>query len=225
MVFQDRREAGRVLARELREFADRNDVVVLALPRGGVPVAYEVATALRTPLDVFLVRKLGVPGAEELALGALASGGLRVADEAFLRRHAIPPETVERIARREKAELDRREHAYRGDRPRLELQDRVVILVDDGLATGWSMTAAVLALRRADPASIVVAVPVGPEEVCEDLRRIADAVVCAETPEPFVAVGRWYGDFDQTTDAEVRELLAKSRALPAGAPAAASGAR
>ncbi|HEY4231001.1 MAG TPA: phosphoribosyltransferase family protein [Thermoanaerobaculia bacterium] len=211
-MLQDRREGGRVLARKLKAFASRTDVVVLGLPRGGVPVAYEVASALHAPLEVFLVRKLGMPGAEELAFGALASGGLRLVDESLLRRYGVSAEEVERITERERRELDRRELAYRGGRPALSLRGRVALLVDDGLATGSSMTAAILALRGAAPARIVAAVPVAPAETCECLRQTADAVVCALTPEPFEAVGRWYRDFDQTTDEEVRELLARARA-------------
>jgi predicted phosphoribosyltransferase len=211
-MLHDRREGGRVLARKLKAFAGRTDVVVLGLPRGGVPVAYEVASALRAPLDVFLVRKLGMPGAEELAFGALASGGLRLVDESLLRRYGVSAEEVERIAERERRELDRRERAYRGGRPPLPLRGRVVLLVDDGLATGSSMTAAILALRGVAPARIVAAAPVAPPDTCERLREIADTVVCVLTPDPFEAVGRWYRDFDQTTDEEVRELLARARA-------------
>jgi predicted phosphoribosyltransferase len=211
-MLHDRREGGRVLARKLKAFAGRTDVVVLGLPRGGVPVAYEVASALRAPLDVFLVRKLGMPGAAELAFGALASGGLRLVDESLLRRYGVSAEEVERIAERERRELDRRERAYRGGRPPLPLRGRVVLLVDDGLATGSSMTAAILALRGVAPARIVAAAPVAPPDTCERLREIADTVVCVLTPDPFEAVGRWYRDFDQTTDEEVRELLARARA-------------
>jgi predicted phosphoribosyltransferase len=211
-MLHDRREGGRVLARKLKAFAGRTDVVVLGLPRGGVPVAYEVASALHAPLDVFLVRKLGMPGAEELAFGALASGGLRLVDESLLRRYGVSAEEVERIAERERRELDRRERAYRGGRPPLPLRGRVVLLVDDGLATGSSMTAAILALRGVAPARIVAAAPVAPPDTCERLREIADTVVCVLTPDPFEAVGRWYRDFDQTTDEEVRELLARARA-------------
>ena len=211
-MLHDRREGGRVLARKLKAFAGRTDVVVLGLPRGGVPVAYEVASALRAPLDVFLVRKLGMPGAAELAFGALASGGLRLVDESLLRRYGVSAEEVERIAERERRELDRRERAYRGGRPPLPLRGRVVLLVDDGLATGSSMTAAILALRGVAPARIVAAAPVAPPDTCERLREIADTVVCVLTPDPFEAVGRWYRDFDQTTNEEVRELLARARA-------------
>ena len=211
-MLHDRREGGRVLARKLKAFAGRTDVVVLGLPRGGVPVAYEVASALHAPLDVFLVRKLGMPGAAELAFGALASGGLRLVDESLLRRYGVSAEEVERIAERERRELDRRERAYRGGRPPLPLRGRVVLLVDDGLATGSSMTAAILALRGVAPARIVAAAPVAPPDTCERLREIADTVVCVLTPDPFEAVGRWYRDFDQTTDEEVRELLARARA-------------
>jgi len=210
MLFTDRRDAGRQLAARLLHHAGRPDVVVLALPRGGVPVGYEVAHALGAPLDVFLVRKLGVPGHEELALGAIASGGVRVLNESVVRGLGIPPEEVDRVAAREGEELRRRERAYRGDRPAPELRGRTVILVDDGLATGASMRAAVAAVRRAGPARIVVAVPVGAEETCDEFRTEADEVVCAQTPEPFYAVGLWYGDFGQTTDEEVSDLLERA---------------
>jgi putative phosphoribosyl transferase len=209
-MLRDRREGGRVLARKLKVFASRTDVIVLALPRGGVPVAYEVAAALHAPLDVFLVRKLGMPGYPELAAGAIASGGLRVVNEALLRRYHIPLEEIDRIAAREQAELERREKAYRGRRTPLSARGRTVLLVDDGLATGASMRAGILALRAAAPRRIVAAAPVAAPDTCEALRATADAVVCAMTPEPFEAVGRWYANFDQTTDEEVRELLERA---------------
>jgi predicted phosphoribosyltransferase len=213
-MLRDRREGGRVLARKLKVFAFRPDVLVLGLPRGGVPVAYEVASALHAPLDVFLVRKLGMPGSPELAVGAIASGGLRVVNEALLRRYHVPLEEIDRIAMREEIELERRERAYRGDREPVLARDRTVILVDDGLATGATMRAAVLALRAAGPARIVAAAPVAAPDTCEALRATADAVVCAMTPEPFEAVGRWYANFDQTTDDEVRDLLARAGVEP-----------
>jgi predicted phosphoribosyltransferase len=208
--FQDRADAGARLANRLRRYAGRADVLVLALPRGGLPVGYEVARALRVPLDVFGVRKLGVPGHEELAMGAIASGGVRVLNEDVVRQIAIPDEVIEEVAARENQELERRELAYRDGRPRPEIRDKVVILVDDGLATGATMRAAVAALRRLDPARIVVAVPVGALDTCRELANEADEVVCLATPEPFVAVGVWYRDFGQTTDDEVRELLAQA---------------
>jgi putative phosphoribosyl transferase len=208
--FRDRREAGRVLARSLSHYADRDDVVVLALPRGGVPVAYEVAKELGAPLDVFLVRKLGVPGHEELAMGAIASGGVLVLDEGVLRWLGIGEEQVQRAVERELAELRRRESAYRDGRPLPDLEDKTVILVDDGLATGATMQAAVHAVRRYRPARIVVAVPVASGSTCDQLRGQADEVVCAVSPSPFYAVGNWYGDFTQTSDEEVRELLERA---------------
>jgi predicted phosphoribosyltransferase len=209
-AFRHRTHAGRVLAESLAHYRDDPDVVVLALPRGGVPVAFEVARALRAPLDIFIVRKLGVPGHEEFAMGAIASGGARVMnpDAAGL---GIPEAAVEAVAVREQAELARREALYRGDRPPLPLAGRVAILVDDGLATGSSMRAAVVAVRQRGPNRIVVAVPVAAGEVCEDLRRSVDEVICAFTPEPFRAVGLWYDDFGQTTDDEVHALLEAAR--------------
>jgi predicted phosphoribosyltransferase len=211
MLFRDRLDAGRRLAEKLSRYAGKPDVVVLALPRGGVPVAAEVARALDAPLDVFLVRKLGFPGQEELAMGAIASGGSRVLNTSLLRRLHVSPEIIDAVAMRERHELDRREREYRGSHPLLPVRGRTVILVDDGLATGASMHAAVAALRTQEPARIVVAVPVGAPSTCEDLRQIADEIVCAETPEPFAAVGQWYDDFSQTTDEEVRQLLDASR--------------
>jgi predicted phosphoribosyltransferase len=207
MRFHDRRDAGRALATRLMRYASRPDVLVLALPRGGVPVGYEVAQALRAPLDVFLVRKLGVPGQEELAMGALASGGVLVRNEEVIAALDIPDEEIEAVAAQEQAELRRRERLFRGDRPPPAVAGRTVILVDDGLATGSTMRAAVAALRRLGPARIVVAVPVGSAEACEEFSFEADEAVCAQTPEPFLAVGMWYEDFTQTTDEEVRELL------------------
>ena len=212
--FRDRFEAGRRLAARLRDYAGRDDVIVLALPRGGVPVAYEVARALRAPLDVFLVRKLGVPGHEELAMGAIASGGVRVLNEEVVRPLRIPPQVIDEAARRELAELRRREREYRDARPPVDVAGKTVILVDDGLATGSTMLAAAGALRRMGPARLVVAVPVGAPETCERFQPMADDVVCAVTPEPFHAVGNWYEDFSQTSDDEVRDLLARASASP-----------
>jgi predicted phosphoribosyltransferase len=216
-IYRDRVEAGRALASLLRDYADRPDVVVLALPRGGVPVGYEVARALHASLDVFLVRKLGVPGHEELGMGAVASGGVIVLNEQVVRALGIPSRAIESVAEREQRELERREHVYRGDRPPPNVRGRTVILVDDGLATGGTMLAAVRALRQEQPARIVVAVPIAARETCDLLRQEADKVVCAATPEPFHAVGVWYQDFTQTSDNEVRELLARTAeaAVPA----------
>jgi putative phosphoribosyl transferase len=211
LPFPDRVAAGRLLAERLRQYADRPDVLVLALPRGGVPVAFEVASSLHAPLDVFLVRKLGVPGQEEYAMGAVATGGMRVLNLEVVRDLGLSEAVVERVAAREIAELHRRETLYRGSRPQPDPRGRVVILIDDGLATGSTMTAAVRALKAQHPAKIVVAVPVAARDSCETLEHEADEVVCAATPEPFRAVGRWYQDFGQTTDDEVRSLLARSR--------------
>jgi predicted phosphoribosyltransferase len=207
-VFANRREAGAVLAAELESYKDRGDVVVLALPRGGVPVAYEVAKALRAPLDVFVVRKLGVPGHRELAMGAIGPGGVRVLNPSIVAWYGVSQAAIERTALDELAELRRRERAYRGAREPLEVEGRVVILVDDGLATGSTMKAAVQAIRERSPARVVVAVPTGARETCASMRRLADEVVCARSPEEFSAVGEWYADFSQTSDSEVRELLA-----------------
>jgi predicted phosphoribosyltransferase len=209
-LFRDRSEAGRVLAEKLKPYADREDVLVLALPRGGVPVGYEIAAALHAPLDVFLVRKLGLPGHEELAMGAIASGGVRVLNEDVVRPLQVPDEIIDAVAKQELRELERRERVYRDDRPPPDVRGRTVILVDDGLATGSSMRAAVAALRQQRPARIIVAVPIGAAETCEEFRTEADEVVCARTPEPFYAVGIWYSDFSQTTDDEVRELLERA---------------
>ncbi|MDQ6770549.1 MAG: phosphoribosyltransferase [Gemmatimonadota bacterium] len=216
-IFRDRRDAGRRLAAELSAYADRSDVLVLALPRGGVPVAYEVARALHAPLDVFVVRKLGFPGYEELAMGAIATGGVRVLDEELLRMLEIPPETIERVTAIEKQELERRERQYRGDRPPPDVREHTVILVDDGLATGSTMRAAVTALRREGAKQIVVAVPVAPPDTCTALKTQVDDIVCAVTPEPFRAVGLWYDDFSQTTDEELHDLI-ESAASEAASP-------
>jgi putative phosphoribosyl transferase len=209
--FRNRRDAGVKLARELREYAGRRDVIVLALPRGGVPVGYEVAKALDVPLDVFIVRKLGLPWHEELAMGALASGGVRLLDTDLIRVAQVSDEEIERITQQEQVELERREKQFRGDRPFPSLDGKTSILVDDGLATGSTMRVAVAALRLEKPASIVVAVPVAAVETCAGFRDVADRIVCAETPQPFNAVGLWYEDFSQTTDDEVHELLDRAR--------------
>jgi predicted phosphoribosyltransferase len=209
--FRDRRAAGEALAARLRHFANRPDVLVLALPRGGVPVAAEVAEALGAPLDVFVVRKLGVPGQEELAMGALASGGVRVLDEELIRAARVSREDIDRVARVESEELERRERQYRANRPPPDVAGKTVILIDDGLATGASMRAAVMALRSQGPARIVVAVPVGAPDTCHALRSAADEVVCLETPDPFLSVGLWYEDFSQTTDEEVQALIGQPR--------------
>jgi len=205
--YQDRFDAGRNLAMRLSEYANRQDVVILALPRGGLPVAFEVAGALKAPLDVFLVRKLGLPGYEELAMGALASGDVRVINEDVVRQFKIPQHVMDAVAAEQQRELERREQMYRAGREPLNVAGKTVILIDDGLATGSTMRAAVQALRLSNAQKIVVAVPVSAADTCENLRSEADQVVCAEAPEDFTAVGRWYVDFTQTTDEEVCELL------------------
>jgi putative phosphoribosyl transferase len=212
MPFRDRTDAGWQLAAKLRAYADRPDVVVLALPRGGVPVGFEVAQALHAPLDVFLVRKLGLPGQPELAMGAIASGGVRVLNDEVVDRLRVSSRVIETVAKQELQELERRQRRYRDDRPPPEVRGKTIILVDDGLATGSTMRAAVAALRQQLPAQIIVAVPVGAAETCADLEAEADLVVCARTPDPFYAVGLWYQDFAQTTDDEVHELLAAAAA-------------
>jgi predicted phosphoribosyltransferase len=206
--FRDRRDAGRQLARRLEGYGGRDDVAVLGLARGGVPVAAELAAALRAPLDVLVVRKLGVPGQEELAFGAIAAGGARVVNRSLVETLALSPELIGEVARRERRELERREQAYRAGRPPLPVARRHVLLVDDGLATGASMRAALLAVRRGDPAAAIVAVPVAPPETCVALAREADGLVCLLMPERFVAVSAWYERFEQTTDEEVIALLA-----------------
>jgi putative phosphoribosyl transferase len=208
--FRDRAEAGRLLAQRLRAYADRDDVVVLALPRGGVPVAYEVAKELGVPLGVFVVRKLGVPGYEELAMGAMASGGVIVLDEGLVRRLGLDRAQLERAIAKEAQELKRREAAYDGRRGPPQLEGKTVILIDDGLATGSTMRAAALAVRELNPARVVVAVPVAAPETCDAFRDVVDEVVCEVTPRPFHAVGLWYEDFSQTSDDEVRELLERA---------------
>jgi predicted phosphoribosyltransferase len=206
-AFADRHEAGRALATALRTYAGRADVIVLALPRGGVPVAFEVAEALGVPLDLFMVRKLGAPQHPELAMGAIASGGVRVLNDDVVRWYGITPEQIDAVARDEQRELERREDAYREGRQALAIGGKAVILIDDGLATGSSMRASVQAVRRHNPSRVVVAVPVGAPDTCDELGAHADEVVCVRTPEPFIAVGQWYGNFNQTTDQEVRDLL------------------
>ncbi len=208
--FQDRVEAGQVLASELGAYVGQPNVLVLALPRGGVPVAFEVAQALHAPLDVFLVRKLGVPGHEELAMGAIASGGVRVLNRSVVDSLSIPDHVIAAVAVQEQRELERREHSYRGNRPDPEVRGRTVLLVDDGLATGATMRAAAAAIRAQEPRRLVVAVPVAARETCDEFRDEVDEVVCAITPEPFYAVGVWYRDFSQTTDEEVHELLERA---------------
>ena len=211
MLFADRRDAGRILAGLLAKYANRDDVLVLALPRGGVPVAFEVAHALRAPLDVFIVRKLGVPGHDELAMGAIATGGVRVLNEDVVGALGLSDKVIDAVAAREEKELERRDRIYRGARPAPEVRDCTVILVDDGLATGSTMRAAVAALRKQGPARIVVAVPVAAPETCEEFKTEVDETVCAATPRMFNGVGRWYEDFSQTSDDEVHELLAQAR--------------
>jgi predicted phosphoribosyltransferase len=209
-AFPNRAEAGRQLAEKLEKYAGGDDVIVLGLPRGGVPVAYEVAKRLRASLDVFIVRKLGVPGFEELAAGAIASGGVRVLNEDVMRTIPYADAAIEAVTIKETAELQRREQIYRDGRPAPELRDRIVILVDDGLATGATMRAAVKALRESGAAKIVVAVPVGPPDTCREIEQQADETICLSTPEFFQAVGQYYEDFSQTSDANVRELLARA---------------
>jgi predicted phosphoribosyltransferase len=205
--FRDRKEAGELLADSLAPYQDQADVIVLGLPRGGVPVAAAIARRLQVPFDVFVVRKLGVPGHEELAMGAIASGGVRLVNDAVVVPLGIPPNVIDSVARREQIELARREQLYRGAREPIGLTGKTVILVDDGLATGSTMRAAVMAVRQQHPARIVVAAPVGARDTCAGLAREADAVVCARMPDPFVAVGAWYRDFTPTPDSEVRALL------------------
>ena len=213
-VFRDRREAGRELAHRLSgAYGDRPDVVVLALPRGGVPVGYEIAQALRVPLDVMIVRKLGVPSHEELAMGAIASGNIRVLNEEVVRQLNISDAVIEQVSRQEHEELLRRERAYRGGRPSVPVEGRTVMWVDDGLATGSTLRAAIATVRQRHPAKIVVAVPTAAPETCQELRAEADDVHCLTTPTPFFGVGQWYVDFSQTSDQEVRDLLDRAAAL------------
>ena len=210
-TFADRREAGRELAARLSTYQDRDDVVVLGLPRGGVVVAFEVAEALHAPLDVYVVRKLGVPGQEELAFGAIASGGVRVLNPEVIQAAGLQQAEMDAVAAREGAELERRERLYRGDSPPLALGDKTVILVDDGLATGASMRTAIVSLESHRPAWVTMAVPAAPQSTCRDLEREVDEAVCVLTPEPFFSVGQWYVDFSQTSDAEVIDILRRSR--------------
>lgn len=217
--FEDRRQAGRLLAAQLSEYKDRDDVVVLALPRGGVPVAFEVATALRAPLDVFVVRKLGVPGHEEFAFGAIASGGERVVDFGLIRGLGLTVPSIDRVIESETAELERREHLYRQTRTAEDIRGKTVIIVDDGLATGATMSVAVAALSRRGAREIVVAAPIASKDACEKIS--ADALcVCSVTPEPFYGVGTWYRDFSQTSDKEVCDLLDRARKVKGGRRAA-----
>jgi putative phosphoribosyl transferase len=209
-AFSNRAEAGRQLAEKLEKYARLDDVIVLGLPRGGVPVAYEVAKRLHAPLDVFIVRKLGVPGFEELAAGAIASGGVRVLNEDVVRAIPYASEAIEAVTAKEIGELQRREQAYREGRPAPELRDKIVILVDDGLATGATMRVAIKALRERGTAKIIVAVPVGPLETCEEVAKEADEAICLNMPPFFQAVGQYYQDFSQTSDADVRDLLTKA---------------
>jgi putative phosphoribosyl transferase len=208
--YRNRTDAGRRLATKLSAYADHPDVLVLALPRGGVPVAFEVARTLHAPLDVFVVRKLGLPDHEEFAMGAIASGGVRILDQRVIGAFGVSREEIAEVTATEQRELERRELLYRGDRPPLDVAGRTVILVDDGLATGSTMLAAVTALRQENAARVVAAVPIAPPETCDAFRDVADEIVCAMTPEPFHAVGLWYEDFRQTTDEEVRELLERA---------------
>ncbi|MBD3182448.1 phosphoribosyltransferase [Candidatus Poribacteria bacterium] len=212
-TFKNRVDAGKKLADKLSDYSDKDNVIILALPRGGAPVAFEVAKKINAPLDVFLVRKLGVPGREELAMGAIASGGVRVLNDDILRMLSIPDEGINRVAEKEQKELERREIEYRGDRQELDVKGKICILIDDGLATGASMRAAIKALQQMEPAKIVVAVPVGASEVCEGFENEADEVICAATPEPIHAIGAWYDNFSQTTDDEVRAILAEADKL------------
>lgn len=210
LPINDRTSAGRSLADELREYADRDDVVVLALPRGGVPVAFEIAESLHAPLDLMLVRKLGTPGQEELAMGAIATGGARVMNDDVVTALHISDAEIEAEAGREQEELEHRQRLYRGDRPLMDFRDKCILLVDDGIATGATMRVAIQALRQQHPARIVVATPVAPPDTVAVLRREADAVVCLETPEPFIAISRWYQRFSQTGDEEVKSLLERA---------------
>jgi len=216
VYFRDRTEAGQVLARCLQQYKNQPDVLILGLPRGGVPVAYEVARELNAPLDVFVVRKLGVPGHEELGMGAIATGGVRILQEGIVRDLGISPETIEAVSAREQAELERRERLYRGDRPAPTIKGRTVVIVDDGLEKGSTMKAAIQAVRQQDSRQVIVAVPTAPSETCEQLKESADHVVCALTPEPFFSVGGSYADFTQITDGEVRDLIASAANISSG---------
>ncbi|MDP2241988.1 MAG: phosphoribosyltransferase [Burkholderiales bacterium] len=221
--FSDRTQAGRLLGEALLPYKERDDVVVLALPRGGVPVAFEVVKAINASLDLMLVRKLGTPGQEELAMGAIAWGGARVLNTDIIGSLGISAETIDAVASRESRELERRQRAYRGDRPPPQVKGRCVILVDDGLATGATMRSAIKALRQQHPARIVVAVPVAPPDTIETLRQEADEVVCLAAPEPFMAIGRWYHEFPQTSDDEVKDLLQRAWTTAGGAAPESAG--
>jgi putative phosphoribosyl transferase len=210
MRFKDRTVAGQFLVGKLAAYANCSDVLVLALPRGGVPVAFEIANALNVPLDVFVVRKLGVPDQKELAMGAIASGGVRVLNQEIVRSLRIPEAEIDQVAAKEQQELERRQLLYRGNRPFPTLHERTVILVDDGLATGATMRAAVTALQKYEPAKIAIAVPVSAPEICQEFETTVDEVICGMTPSPFYSVGLWYEDFPQTTDEEVHDLLEKA---------------
>ncbi|MCI0612429.1 phosphoribosyltransferase [bacterium] len=209
MLIRDRAEAGQILATKLKQYAKRPDVIILALPRGGVPVAYQVATILDLPLDIFLVRKLGVPGQEELAMGAIASGGVRVLNHDVIQALQIPESYIDSVAAKEQRELERREKFYKQNAPPFDLTNKTVILIDDGLATGATMRAAAEALKQQKVNKIVIAVPVAAESTCRELSQLVDEIVCALTPEPFYGVGYWYDDFSQTSDVEVIDLLKK----------------
>lgn len=210
MIFANRVEAGRHLARKLQKYAGRKDLIVLGIPRGGVPVAFEVANALGAPLDIFLSRKLGVPGQEELAFGALATGGIRILDRDLVLELGISEEEINRVTRTVQAELERRERVYRENRPPLRLEGKTALLIDDGIATGSSMRAAIEALRQTKPARVVVAVPVAPLRTCDRLRSEVDELICAYAPESFFAIGQFYEDFSQISDEEVTELLRRA---------------
>ncbi len=205
--FHDRKEAGKLLAAKLITYANKQNVIVLALPRGGVPVGFEIAQALLVPLDVIVVRKLGVPGQEELAMGAIATGGVRILNKDIVQFLDIPNEMIDEIAMNEQKELERREHLYRGDRPAYTVNGHTVILVDDGIATGATMHAAVTALKQQQPSRIIIAVPTAAPSTCDELANEVDELVCLIRPEPFIAVGYWYKQFSQTSDEEVRDLL------------------
>ncbi len=206
-LFRDRTEAGQRLAAELADYAGRSNVLVLALPRGGVSTGYEVSRALNVRLEIFMVRKLGVPGEAEFAMGAIATGGVRVLDERLVQALGVPERYIRALTAKEKLELERRERLYRGGHPQHEIREQTAILVDDGMATGSTMRAAVEALRLHSPAKVVVAVPVAPSSACESLNALVDELVCVAQPEPFRSVGEWYRDFNQVTDDEVRDLL------------------
>jgi putative phosphoribosyl transferase len=213
MLIRDRVEAGQILAAKLKHYANRPDVIILALPRGGVPVAYEVAKTFDLPLDIFLVRKLGVPGQEELAMGAIASGGVRVLNPDIIEALQIPKSIIDSVAAKEQIELERREKFYRQDAPAIDVTNKTVILIDDGLATGATMRAAAKALKQQKVNGIIIAVPVAAESTCRELSHLVDEMICALTPEPFYGVGYWYDDFSQTSDNEVIELLRKARGV------------